>query len=127
MMRAVRGKDTKPELKVRGALHAAGFRFRLHGAHLPGRPDIVLPRLRFVVFVHGCFWHGHDCQRGRLPTTNRLFWEAKVNANKFRDAKTIKALRRTGWRVRTVWQCQLDATVRRLLRELHRERARLRR
>jgi DNA mismatch endonuclease, patch repair protein len=85
-MAAVRSKDTQPELLVRRSLHAAGFRFRLHVRDLPGNPDVVLPRLRYALFVHGCFWHGHYCKRGNLPTTNVAFWSKKIETNLQRDA-----------------------------------------
>lgn len=107
-MRQVRGRDTKPELLVRRWLHGAGFRFRLHRADLPGKPDIVLPRHGAVIFVHGCFWHGHKgCPRSALPTSNRPYWETKIGRNIERDRRNQRRLRRLGWRVMTVWECQL--------------------
>lgn len=108
-MRRVRGKDTLPELAVRRALHKAGFRFRLHRKDLPGRPDIFLPRHKLVVFVHGCFWHGHEgCKRATIPATRTEFWSAKIEANRRRDAAAEGALRSKGLRVVTLWQCQLS-------------------
>ncbi|MFL6725885.1 MAG: very short patch repair endonuclease [Sphingomicrobium sp.] len=118
MMSRVRGRDTAPELRVRRALHAAGFRFRLHRRDLPGRPDIVLPALRTAVFVHGCFWHGHDCPRGRRPTSNAAFWIAKLDRNLERDRDSVAALDRSGWTVRTVWECQVENDTSELLAEL---------
>jgi DNA mismatch endonuclease (patch repair protein) len=122
-MRSVKGKDTAPELAVRRYLHAAGIRFRLHVASLPGRPDIVAPRRRTVVFVHGCFWHGHDCVHGRVQAkTNTEFWAEKIAANRARDSRTSAALRALGWHVETIWECEccradkLAALSRRLLR-----------
>ncbi|MEO0879261.1 MAG: very short patch repair endonuclease [Pseudomonadota bacterium] len=110
IMRAVKSGDTKPERQVRRALHAAGFRFRLHRADLAGKPDIVLPRYKAVVFVHGCFWHGHDCKRGaRTPKTNAAYWRAKIARNTDRDAAAVKALSAQGWRVFIVWECELRA------------------
>lgn len=105
-MSNVRTRDTAPELEVRSVLHRLGFRFRLHRKDLKGKPDVVLPSKRSVIFVHGCFWHGHDCPRGRLPESNVHFWEEKIGKNKRRDAETVKSLEKEGWRVLTVWQCQ---------------------
>lgn len=107
-MRRVRSKDTSIERKVRSALHRLGFRFRLHRSDLPGKPDIVLPKYRTVVFINGCFWHGHDCARGnRIPATNRDYWLAKIGRNKSRDAKSKANLEELGWQVLHVWECQL--------------------
>jgi len=106
-MSRIRGKDTKPELLVRSHLHRAGLRFRLHDRDLPGRPDLVLPKYATVVFVEGCFWHGHHCQKGRIPATNSTFWASKIATNKARDQRNHRALRRAGWRVLRVWECQL--------------------
>lgn len=110
-MRLVRARDTKPELIVRRALHAAGLRFRLHAKDLPGKPDIILRRRRTVIFVHGCFWHRHpdpDCRRARLPKTRREFWESKLNGNRSRDETVRARLEKKGWRVIEIWECQLD-------------------
>lgn len=107
-MRQVRGRDTKPELFVRRWLHREGFRFRLHRADLPGKPDIVLPRYGAVILVHGCFWHGHPgCPRSALPTSNRVYWETKISRNIERDQRNQRRLRRLGWRVITLWECRL--------------------
>ena len=107
-MRQVRGWDTKPELLVRRWLHREGFRFRLHRADLPGKPDIVLPRHGAVIFVHGCFWHGHQgCPRSALPVSNRAYWETKIGRNIERDQRNQRRLRRLGWRVMTLWECRL--------------------
>ncbi|WP_307614393.1 very short patch repair endonuclease [Variovorax boronicumulans] len=105
-MAAVRGRDTGPELAVRKMLHGLGLRFRLHRPGLPGTPDIVLPRHYSVVLVHGCFWHGHTCPRGRVPSSNTAFWLSKLGRNKKRDAEQAKALRALGWRVFIVWECE---------------------
>src|SRR5690606_5233164 len=107
LMSRIRGKNTKIELEVRKGLHALDFRYRLGGAGLPGRPDIVLPKYRTVVFVHGCFWHQHDCHLFRVPKTRTDFWLSKITANKQRDALTEKLLIAAGWRVEQVWECQL--------------------
>jgi DNA mismatch endonuclease (patch repair protein) len=108
VMRRVKGRDTTPELKVRKALTRLGARYRLHRKDLPGKPDIVLPGRRLALFVHGCFWHGHDCARGtRVPKQNRDYWVAKVGRNVARDAKTREALMALGWRVETIWECEL--------------------
>lgn len=123
MMAAVRGTDTAPELYVRRALFAAGFRFRLHVAGLPGRPDIVLPRYRLAVFVHGCFWHGHSCARGKRPASNTTFWNAKLDANIRRDKRDRAALKSAGWRSVVIWQCELERASSRLVRRLRAERA----
>jgi DNA mismatch endonuclease, patch repair protein len=109
-MAAVRSKDTAPELRVRKALHALGYRFRIHRSDLPGKPDVVLPKYRIILFVHGCFWHGHSCSRGkRKPATRADYWEAKVRRNQERDDRNAKELERQGWRVITLWECQLVA------------------
>lgn len=122
-MQAVRQENTAPEIAVRRALHGAGLRFRLHVADLPGRPDIVLPKRRTVVFVHGCFWHGHDCRHGDVKSkSNREFWDRKLAANRTRDERKALELRRAGWTVEVIWECEtrkppvLARLIRRLLR-----------
>ena len=108
VMRAVKSSDTKPELALRKALHALGYRYRLHVKGLPGKPDLVFPRYRTVIFVHGCFWHGHTCKRGRrVPKSNVDYWVEKIARNKARDRKNATALRKLGWRVITLWECKL--------------------
>ena len=109
-MARVRGKNTKPELLVRRALHLAGLRFRLHARELPGRPDIVFRRKRIAIFVHGCFWHRHDdpdCKLARLPKSRQEFWGPKLAANADRDRRDVALLNEAGWTVETVWECQL--------------------
>ena len=107
-MRAVKGKDTEPERAVRRLVRRMGYRFRLHCPDLPGKPDIVFPGRRAVIFVHGCFWHGHSCKRGALkPRTNARFWARKLARNVDRDARQISLLRAAGWRTLVVWQCEL--------------------
>ncbi|MFK7699334.1 very short patch repair endonuclease [Pseudomonas caspiana] len=108
MMSAIRGKDTKPELIVRSFLHAQGYRFRLHRKDLPGKPDIVLPRLKVCIFVHGCFWHRHvGCRYAVMPKSRVDFWTAKLEANVDRDRKTLENLDRCGWNVLIVWECEV--------------------
>lgn len=120
MMAGIRGRDTRPERLLRSALHRRGFRFRLHAGSLPGRPDLVLPRWRAAVLVHGCFWHRHEgCRFATTPATRPEFWAAKFRANVERDARNLEALRASGWRVATVWGCALrggraEPTVERL-------------
>lgn len=122
LMSRVRNKNTGPELAVRKALHAAGFRFRLHGKDLPGRPDIVLPRYRTAIFVHGCFWHGHACRRGVLPKDNAEFWSEKIDRNRARDAAAREALALAGWSVETIWQCELKQGLEPLFERLRQRR-----
>lgn len=111
-MSGIRGKDTKPELLVRKALHRRGFRFRLHPKDVPGKPDLVLPKWRAAILVHGCFWHGHDCHLFRMPSTRRDFWETKIRRNRERDAEVRSALADTGWRRLVIWECALKGKVR---------------
>lgn len=106
-MAAIKGKNTKPELRVRSLLHSLGFRFRLHRKDLPGRPDIVLPKYRLAIFVHGCFWHSHHCRFGQVtPETRPEFWAAKRSGNVERDRSKRLQLEAAGWRVITVWECE---------------------
>ncbi|MDP3803785.1 very short patch repair endonuclease [Brevundimonas sp.] len=110
VMRAVKGRDTTPELAVRRILRAAGIGYRLGGRGLPGRPDLVMQGRRVAVFVHGCFWHGHDCPRGsREPKANAAYWRAKIARNRARDETSRRALEADGWRVVTVWECDMKA------------------
>jgi DNA mismatch endonuclease (patch repair protein) len=109
MMAGIRGKDTKPELTVRRYLHKHGFRFRLHVRHLPGVPDLLLPKYRTVIFVHGCFWHQHDgCKYATKPKSNAQFWQEKLAANVERDANVNAALKASGWRVIVIWECEIS-------------------
>lgn len=121
-MAAIRGKDTQPELAVRSLVHAMGFRYRLHARQLPGRPDLVFPSLQKAIFVHGCFWHCHRCRWGRVvPRTNADFWHTKRSSNVSRDRRNRAQLRRKGWKILTIWECQtrsnaaLSARLRRFL------------
>ncbi len=106
-MSGIRGKDTKPEWIVRRGLHAMGFRFRLHVRDLPGRPDLVLPRYNAVIFIHGCFWHGHNCRLFRWPASRPDFWREKIEGNRQRDVRALYDLDSTGWRIAVVWECAL--------------------
>ena len=110
-MQSVRSRDTGPEKVIRSILHRLGYRFRLHRKDLPGTPDIVFPGRRKIIFVHGCFWHGHDCNKGKLPKSRTDFWEAKIARNQERDAKVISQLGELGWDSMTVWQCELRDVV----------------
>ncbi|MGB6247869.1 MAG: DNA mismatch endonuclease Vsr [Terriglobales bacterium] len=106
-MSRIRGKDTSPEMKVRHLLHSLGYRYRLHVRDLPGCPDIVMPRHRVLIFVHGCFWHMHKCRFGRVvPKTNTEFWQTKRSGNTERDRRNARQLRKDGWAVLTVWECE---------------------
>lgn len=112
-MSRVRGKDTGPELAVRRLAHGMGFRYRLHVRELPGAPDLVFPRMRKIIFVHGCFWHRHsNCRLARWPKSKLGFWVPKLNANRDRDAENIKALRKSGWKVKIIWECQTKNVTR---------------
>ena len=104
-MANVKSRNTKPEIVLRRALFSRGLRYRLHVKRLPGTPDLVFPKYRAVVFVHGCFWHGHGCRLCVVPATNREFWVHKIDGNRSRDEQAIRALRGMGWRVMTVWEC----------------------
>jgi len=110
-MQAVRSKDTSPELSVRKLLHSSGYRYRLHRRDLPGCPDLVFAGPRKVIFVHGCFWHGHSCKRGaRTPKSNSDYWISKIQRNRTRDRRTRRRLRDAGWAVLTIWECQIKDT-----------------
>lgn len=120
MMAAIRGKDTKPEMMVRRFLHANGYRFRLHRKDLPGKPDIVLSRLKTCIFVHGCFWHRHaGCRYAVLPKTRSEFWAAKLQGNVERDRRSAEALAGAGWNVFVIWECGLRGSDAALLELLH--------
>lgn len=110
MMSGIRGKDTKPEILVRKALFRKGFRYRLHYAGLPGKPDLVFPKYRAVIFVNGCFWHGHDCHLFRWPKSNDEFWKNKITGNIKRDKINLALLEEQGWRSATVWECCLKGS-----------------
>ena len=111
MMSGIRGKNTKPELLIRKALHARGFRYRLH-CDLPGKPDICLPKHRAVIFVHGCFWHGHECHLFKWPATRPEFWRAKIGRNREVDRAAVERLQEWGWRVCVIWECSIKGNGR---------------
>ena len=112
-MSRIRGKDTKPEMLLRRALHAKGFRFRLHRRDLPGSPDLVFPKFRSVILVNGCFWHGHDCPLFKLPATRTEFWFSKIEGNRARDKRVLEELTSAGWRTLVVWECAIKGPQRR--------------
>jgi DNA mismatch endonuclease (patch repair protein) len=112
MMSGIRAKNTRPELFIRKGLHALGFRFRLHRRDIPGKPDIVLPKYRALVVVHGCFWHGHDCRYFKLPATNTEFWDRKIDQNRQRDRRNLTLQLNDGWRCIVVWECAVRAAMR---------------
>ncbi|WP_269715254.1 very short patch repair endonuclease [Caulobacter sp. NIBR2454] len=121
VMATVKGKDTKPEMRVRRLLTQLGARYRLHRKDLPGSPDVVLPGRKLAIFVHGCFWHGHDCRRGaREPKANAEYWQAKIGRNRARDTASLNALQAMNWRVETVWECEMkdEAALKRRLESL---------
>lgn len=107
-MALVRSKDTKPELRVRRLVHGMGFRYRLHRTELPGKPDLVFPSRRKVIFVNGCFWHGHNCRLGRMPKSGLDYWQRKIAYNKARDRRTRRRLRKLAWNSLTIWECRLS-------------------
>lgn len=107
LMARIGGKNTAPEILVRRLVHGLGYRFRLHRRDLPGSPDLVFPRLRKIILVHGCYWHGHGCKIGRLPKSNIAFWAEKIVKNQARDARNLADLRQLGWQTLVVWQCEI--------------------
>lgn len=117
-MASIRSRHTNIELAARRLLYAAGFRYRLHDKRLPGRPDIVISRFGVAIFVHGCFWHGHDCKRGKLPSTNTEFWKIKIDRNRQRDRENTDQLLRLGWQPVVIWQCKLKDGVQNLVLQL---------
>ncbi len=104
-MAAIKGKNTKPEIRIRKELFRRGYRYRIHEKNLPGKPDIVLPKYKAVIFVHGCFWHGHDCSLFKVPQTRTEFWMEKIRGNRERDIRSQRALLQMGWRTCTIWEC----------------------
>ncbi len=112
-MSKISGKETKPEIILRKLLFAKGYRFRKNDKRYPGKPDIILPKYKTAIFIHGCFWHGHDCPAGKLPDTNREFWNEKINGTIERDRRNKSEMIKLGWKVITVWQCELSNAVKR--------------
>ncbi len=107
LMSRVKQRDTAPEMATRSVLHRAGYRFRRSAPKLPGKPDIIFPGRRKVIFIHGCFWHGHHCKRGKLPSSNEAFWSKKIAGNRTRDARVLEQLHLLGWSTYTVWECEV--------------------
>lgn len=107
IMSRVKSKDTEPEIAIRSMIHKMGFRFRLHRKNLPGSPDLVFPKYKKVIFVHGCFWHGHKCRKGRLPDSNRNYWKEKIRKNRNRDKNNVKKLTGLGWQILIIWECSV--------------------
>ncbi|MCW8795852.1 MAG: very short patch repair endonuclease [Chlorobium sp.] len=107
MMSGIRGKNTRPEILIRKALHAAGYRYRLHDGKLPGKPDLVLRKYNAVIFIHGCFWHGHDCHLFKWPETREGYWREKIEGNRLNDIKVREKLSNYGWRILEIWECSL--------------------
>ncbi|TLS68330.1 DNA mismatch endonuclease Vsr [Mariprofundus erugo] len=112
MMAGIRGKNTKPEIRIRSLLHRRGFRFRIHVDSLPGKPDIVLKRHQAAIFVHGCFWHAHHCHLFKWPASRIDFWRTKIEGNKTRDTVNSQLLKKSGWRILTIWECALKGKYR---------------
>lgn len=110
MMSGIQGKNTKPELQIRSALHRRGFRFRVHYEKLPGKPDIALPKYRALILIHGCFWHGHGCHLFKWPKTNSEFWRQKIEGNANRDRRRLTLYRQSGWRTLIIWECALKGS-----------------
>lgn len=126
IMSRIRSKDTAPEMTVRRLVHAMGYRYRLHRKDLPGKPDLTFPKLKAVIFVHGCFWHGHEgCRKSVVPKSNISFWEAKIKYNRSRDAQNVQKLVDSGWRILTIWECEtrdletLSTRIRTFLTEIN--------
>lgn len=118
VMATVRSKNTRPETALRKLLHGEGFRYRLYRKDLPGKPDVVLPKYKMALFVHGCFWHGHDCKAFRMPASNVEYWAHKIERNRERDRAAQEELTKQGWRVRTVWTCSFGKETLSIIREL---------
>ncbi|MDZ7685363.1 MAG: very short patch repair endonuclease [Gammaproteobacteria bacterium] len=118
MMSGIKGKDTRPEILIRKGLHRLGFRYRLHGADLPGKPDLVFPKYHAVIFVHGCFWHKHDCHLFKWPSTRKEFWRQKIESNAARDERNVRQLEESGWKVLRIWECSIKGKRRRPIEEV---------
>ncbi len=118
MMAGIKGKNTRPELTIRKALHSLGFRYRLHDSRLPGKPDLIFPKYRAVILVHGCFWHGHDCHLFKWPSSRKEFWRKKITRNQEKDSETLSGLQNDGWRILTLWECALKGRTRKPLEKV---------
>lgn len=118
MMAGIRSKDTQPELAIRKALHALGFRYRIHDKRLPGKPDMAFPRYMAVIEINGCFWHRHNCHLFKWPSTRKEFWQKKISGNRERDIRNHETLKIQGWRIMTVWECALKGRTRRSLEDV---------
>jgi DNA mismatch endonuclease (patch repair protein) len=125
VMSRIKGKNTKPEMMARSFFHVSGFRYSLHRKDLKGRPDIVFPKYKAIVFINGCFWHGHSCHLGRMPSSNMEFWQTKIDGTRRRDAAATRVLRRSGWRVFVVHECSFNTDLLRVLRYLKRARKKM--
>jgi len=112
MMSGIKGKDTRPELLIRKGLHARGYRYRLHVKNLPGKPDLVFQKYNALIFVHGCFWHGHGCHLFKWPSTRKDFWRQKISRNQEKDSESLAALKKEGWRIMVIWECTLKGRER---------------
>ena len=110
MMSGIKGKDTQPELRIRKELHKLGFRYKLHQKGMPGKPDLVFPKYKAILFINACFWHGHDCHLFKYPATQKEFWREKINKTKETDARNISLLMKDGWRVLNIWECSLKGS-----------------
>ncbi len=124
-MSAVKGKNTRIELAIRKTVHHEGFRYSLHNKSLPGKPDLALKKYGVAVFVNGCFWHGHSCRKGKRPTSNKNFWDVKLERNVKRDRDNTKQLKKLGWEVVTIWECEIEKGARKLVRKLNHKKKRL--
>ena len=118
MMAGIRGKNTQPELAIRKELHALGYRYRLHDSRLPGKPDLVFPKYKAVIQVHGCFWHGHECHLFKWPSSRKEFWRKKITRNQEKDSETLSLLRMNDWRVLILWECALKGRTRKPLEKI---------
>ncbi|MHB1687810.1 MAG: very short patch repair endonuclease [Ignavibacteriaceae bacterium] len=119
VMRKIKGKNTKPELILRSALFKQGYRFRIHKKDLPGKPDVFLPKYKTIIFVHGCFWHYHkNCPEGRIPSTNSKFWKEKLEKNVVKDKRHNSQLRKLGWKVIIVWECEVEKKLEKILKKI---------
>lgn len=120
MMSGIKGKNTKPEIEIRKRLFALGYRYRLHDTKLPGKPDLILPRLNAIIFINGCFWHAHDCALFKWPSSRRKFWKAKLSRNREKDLENNEALKKLGWRIQIIWECSFRGAGKKRDKEIDR-------